>query len=135
TSSGGRKLGVPTAGPRPPIPAPRAAAIWDVLREIHDPEIPALSLVDLGVIRDVRVNGDEAVIELMPTFLGCPALDMMRDEIEARTAALGPTRVESVRDEAWTSDRITDEGRRRLQDSGFAPPPRPAGELIALTVL
>jgi ring-1,2-phenylacetyl-CoA epoxidase subunit PaaD len=109
--------------------------VWDILREVMDPEIPALSVVDLGIIRRVRVEGDDGliVVELMPTFLGCPAIGMMQEAIEQRVGALGPVRVEVVRDEAWTSARITEEGRRRLHDSGFAPPPR--GDLIALTVL
>jgi ring-1,2-phenylacetyl-CoA epoxidase subunit PaaD len=69
----------------------------------------------------------------MPTFLGCPAIGMMRGMIGERLAELGPVRVELVLDEAWTSERITEEGRRKLQESGFAPPPR--GDLIELTVL
>lgn len=100
------------------------AAVWAALDEVHDPEIPAVSVVDLGVIRRVRVDESHIVVELMPTFLGCPAIDLMRDEIAARVGRLGPARVELVRDEAWTSDRISERGRERLRESGFAPPPR-----------
>ncbi len=108
-------------------------AVWQVLSTIADPEIPTLSVVDLGVVRRVRIERDAIVVELMPTFLGCPALSSMRDVIVERVGALAPTRVELVRDQAWTSDRITEEGRRRLRASGFAPPAR--GDVLALPIL
>jgi ring-1,2-phenylacetyl-CoA epoxidase subunit PaaD len=107
--------------------------VWDILRTVYDPEIPTLSVVDLGIIRRVREEDGGIVVELMPTFLGCPAIGMMREEIEQRLGALGPVRVEIVRDEAWTSARITEEGRAKLRASGFAPPPRT--DLLELTVL
>lgn len=109
------------------------AEVWEILRRVEDPEIPTLSVVDLGIIRGVRVGPDAIVVELMPTFLGCPALAMMREMIAERVGRLGPTRVELVRDEAWTTARITEEGRRRLVATGFAPPPR--GDLLELTML
>ncbi len=104
------------------------AAVWAALDEVHDPEIPAISVVDLGVIRRVRGEGGEIVVELMPTFLGCPALEMMREAIVERVGRLGSVRVDLVRDEAWTTDRISEHGREHLRVSGFAPPPR--GDLI-----
>jgi ring-1,2-phenylacetyl-CoA epoxidase subunit PaaD len=100
------------------------AAVWVILREIPDPEIPALSLVDLGMIRRVQVGPGGIVIELMPTFLGCPALYLMAEVVEDRVRPLGPVQVAIVRDEAWSTDRITGEGRRKLAACGFAPPPR-----------
>jgi ring-1,2-phenylacetyl-CoA epoxidase subunit PaaD len=106
---------------------------WALLEEVYDPEIPTLSVVDLGVIRAVRVGDERIVVELMPTFLGCPAIAMMRDEIASRLGVLGPVLVELVRDEAWTSDRISERGREKLRMSGFAPPPR--GEAVALMEL
>jgi ring-1,2-phenylacetyl-CoA epoxidase subunit PaaD len=106
---------------------------WTFLREVFDPELPTLSVVDLGIIRRVREENGGLVVEMMPTFLGCPAIGMMREQIAARLAELGPVRVDLVRDEAWTSERITEEGRRKLHAAGFAPPPR--GNLIELTVL
>lgn len=114
-------------------PSPEVEAVWAILRGIADPEIPTVSMVDLGIIRAVRQEGTETVVELMPTFLGCPALGMMRRLVEERVGVLGPVRVVLVRDEAWTTGRITEEGRRRLRASGFAPPPR--GDLLELTVL
>jgi ring-1,2-phenylacetyl-CoA epoxidase subunit PaaD len=108
-------------------------AVWDILRGIADPELPAVSMVDLGIVRAVRVDGEEIVVELMPTFLGCPAIGMMRDMVVERVGRLGPVRVVLVRDEPWTSARISEEGRRKLRAAGFAPPPRE--DLLELAVL
>jgi ring-1,2-phenylacetyl-CoA epoxidase subunit PaaD len=105
-----------------------AAQVWEALAEIPDPEIPVVSLVDLGVVRDVRVDNGHVHVEFTPTFLGCPALEVMRDEMARRIKQLGAEpKVEVVRDDAWSSDRITPEGREKLRAAGFAPPP-PRGE-------
>ena len=109
------------------------AMIWEILEQIEDPEIPTISMVDLGIIRRVRLDPDGVVVELMPTFLGCPALEMMRDMIKERVGRLGPVGVEIVRDEAWTTERISEAGRRKLHDSGFAPPAR--GRVAELPLL
>jgi ring-1,2-phenylacetyl-CoA epoxidase subunit PaaD len=107
-----------------------AERVWEALGEISDPEIPVVSLVDLGVVRDVEVDSGRVRIEFTPTFLGCPALEVMRDRMEAAVRALGADPdVEVVQDDSWTTDRITPEGRRKLREAGFAPPaPRAAGE-------
>jgi ring-1,2-phenylacetyl-CoA epoxidase subunit PaaD len=100
-----------------------AERIWDALAEIPDPEIPVVSLVDLGVVRDVTVDGDRVHIEFTPTFLGCPALEVMRDQMTEAVRELGAEPdVEVVLDDSWSTDRITPEGRRKLRESGFAPP-------------
>jgi ring-1,2-phenylacetyl-CoA epoxidase subunit PaaD len=106
-----------------------AEQVWDVLAEIPDPEIPVVSLVDLGVVRDVRVEDSRVHVEFTPTFLGCPALEVMRGAMEARIAELGAQpEVEVVLDDSWSTDRITAEGREKLRAAGFAPPvPRSAG--------
>jgi ring-1,2-phenylacetyl-CoA epoxidase subunit PaaD len=103
--------------------------VWEVLAEIPDPEIPVISLVDLGVIRSVDVSRDQVRVEFTPTFLGCPALEVMRDAIGERIAALGAEpEVQVVSDDSWSTDRITPEGREKLRASGFAPPaPRANG--------
>jgi ring-1,2-phenylacetyl-CoA epoxidase subunit PaaD len=105
------------------------AQVWDALAEIADPEIPVVSLVDLGVVRDVRVEDGRVHVEFTPTFLGCPALEVMRDAMAARIAELGAEPdVEVVLDDSWSTDRITAEGREKLRAAGFAPPaPRSAG--------
>ena len=105
-----------------------AERVWEALAEIPDPEIPVLSLVDLGVIRDVEVEGGRVHVGFTPTFLGCPALEVMRDQMAERIRGLGAEPdVEVLTGEGWTSDRITAEGRRKLEEAGFAPPaPREA---------
>jgi ring-1,2-phenylacetyl-CoA epoxidase subunit PaaD len=106
-----------------------AAQVWDALAEIPDPEIPVISLVDLGVIRAVNVSGEQVRVEFTPTFLGCPALEVMRNAMADRIAALGAEpEVQVITDDSWSTDRITPEGREKLRNSGFAPPaPRQNG--------
>ena len=106
-----------------------AERVWAVLAEIADPEIPVVSLVDLGVIRDVAVRNGTVRVDFTPTFLGCPALEVMRDAMAERIRDLGAEPQINVRtDDSWSTDRITPEGREKLRASGFAPPtPRGAG--------
>jgi ring-1,2-phenylacetyl-CoA epoxidase subunit PaaD len=106
-----------------------AEQVWDALAEIPDPEIPVISLVDLGVIRDVAVDGDRVRVEFTPTFLGCPALEVMKRAMEEKVEALDCVpEVRVVSDDSWSTDRISPEGREKLRDAGFAPPaPRAAG--------
>jgi ring-1,2-phenylacetyl-CoA epoxidase subunit PaaD len=106
------------------------AQVWEALGEVADPEIPVVSLVDLGVVRDVRVEDGRVHVAFTPTFLGCPALEVMRDELAAKVAELGAEPdVEVVQDDSWSTDRITPEGREKLRAAGFAPPaPRVDGE-------
>ncbi len=97
--------------------------VWDALAEIPDPEIPVISLVELGVIRDVTVEGERVRVEFTPTFLGCPALEVMRDAMAAQIASLGAEpEIAVIADDSWSTDRITPEGREKLRSSGFAPP-------------
>ena len=106
-----------------------ADQVWDALADIPDPEIPVISLVDLGVIRDVGVENGTVRVEFTPTFLGCPALEVMRDAMAERIRELGGEPEINVRmDDSWSTDRITAAGREKLRASGFAPPaPREAG--------
>jgi ring-1,2-phenylacetyl-CoA epoxidase subunit PaaD len=100
-----------------------ADAVWDALRQVEDPEIPVISVVDLGVVRAVRVEDDRAHVEFTPTFLGCPALEVMRTQMAGRIRALGlEPEVEVILDDSWSTDRITPEGREKLRAAGFAPP-------------
>lgn len=97
--------------------------VWEALGEIADPEIPVISLVDLGVIRDVEVVGRQVRVEFTPTFLGCPAQEVMRDRVAEAVRALGAEpQIDVILDDSWSTDRITAEGRRKLEESGFAPP-------------
>ena len=100
-----------------------AAQVWDALAEIPDPEIPVVSLVDLGVVRDVTVEDGRVRVDFTPTFLGCPALEVMRDAMAERLRALGVEPEIRVRtDDSWSTDRISATGREKLRAAGFAPP-------------
>ena len=104
------------------------AQVWEALEQIPDPEIPVISLVDLGVIRSVDVQNGRVRIEFTPTFLGCPALEFMKRAMEEKVAVLGAQpEVEVISDDSWSTDRITPAGREKLRVAGFAPPaPREA---------
>ena len=97
--------------------------VWDALAEVTDPEIPVVSVVDLGMVRSVELDGERLRVELLPTFVGCPALELIRHAVATRLAGMAAdVRVEMTFAEPWTSERITADGRRKLRDSGFAPP-------------
>ena len=96
-----------------------AAEIWELLEEIPDPEIPVISLVDLGVIRSVDVENGHVHIEFTPTFLGCPALEYMKRAIEEKVPG---AEVQVIQDDSWSTDKITAAGREKLREAGFAPP-------------
>jgi ring-1,2-phenylacetyl-CoA epoxidase subunit PaaD len=104
------------------------AEVWEALAEVPDPEIPVVSVVDLGVIRSIQVDGSRVHVEFTPTFLGCPALEAMQTAMSERVRGLGAeAEVEVVLDDSWSTDRITPAGREKLRAAGFAPPvPRAA---------
>ena len=109
--------------------------IWQTLNTIADPEIPVVSLVEMGIARDVQIDGETIVVTLTPTFAGCPAMHHMREEIAARLHALGAERVDvrTSLNPPWTSEWIGDGARAKLKQFGLAPPPRHSGNLeIAL---
>ncbi len=129
----------PSVGARQPKIMPLEQAVWAALEDVHDPEIPTISVVDLGVVRRVEVGPGRVRVELMPTFVGCPAVDLMRSAVEDRLDGFAP-HVEAVISfaEPWTSERITPEGHKRLRESGFGPPaspPRAADDDRLLPVL
>lgn len=107
----------------------QADEVWRALAEVPDPEIPVVSLVDLGVIKSVEVDGQRVRIELTPTFMGCPALEPMQRALAEKVEELGATaEVRVVLDDSWSTDSITAAGREKLRRAGFAPPaPRAAG--------
>jgi ring-1,2-phenylacetyl-CoA epoxidase subunit PaaD len=99
------------------------AAVRAALAEVADPEIPTVSVVDLGMVERIEASPEAIRVELLPTFVGCPALDAIRDAVVERLARFGrPVEVEFGFRVPWTSDRISDAGRERLRASGFAPP-------------
>ena len=105
-----------------------AEQVWEALAAIPDPEIPVISLVDLGVVKDVQVHGERVHVDFTPTFLGCPALEVMQRAMVRSIEELGvEADVEIVLDDSWSTDRISAEGREKLRAAGFAPPaPREA---------
>ncbi len=102
----------------------RLAEAWRVLDGVPDPEVPAISVRELGIVRDVLAHDDGLEVVLTPTYSGCPATEVIeRSVLEAIDAAgLGPARVSMRRAPAWTTDWISDEGRRKLREYGIAPP-------------
>lgn len=99
--------------------------IYKLLEEVKDPEIPVLSLVDLGVITNVEVEGINVSIEMTPTFVGCPAIDMMKSEIVEVLQRNGIEKVNILVTfrKPWTSDSISEKGKAALKKFGLAPPP------------
>lgn len=106
--------------------SPEQQRAWDAVAGVNDPEIPPLSIIDLGMIVDVSVTGDRATVKMTPTFAACPALDLIRTQIAdaLHEAGFSDARVETVYDPPWTTDRITPQGLRKLKEFGLAPPPR-----------
>ena len=103
----------------------RAGRARQVAAQVLDPEVPVLTIDDLGILRDVRLADDGAVeVDLTPTYSGCPAVEAIEHEVESALAAAGfaDVRIRRVLAPAWTTDRISDEGRRRLAEYGIAPP-------------
>jgi ring-1,2-phenylacetyl-CoA epoxidase subunit PaaD len=112
-------------------------AIWQVLDEVKDPEIPVVSLVEMGIIRQVEIAGETVIVTMTPTFSGCPALHVMKSDIENRLHKEGITAVEvrQVLDPPWSSDWITPEARQKLKQFGLAPPPRHDGNLQEILLI
>lgn len=102
----------------------RVLQAWQVLQGVLDPEVPALSVCDLGIVRKVVAHADGIEVVLTPTYSGCPATEVIeRAVIDAvNDAGLGPARVTLQRAPAWTTDWITEDGRRKLREYGIAPP-------------
>lgn len=101
--------------------------VREALRDVKDPEIPTLSLEELGMVRQIDVEGNHVSIRLLPTFVGCPAVELIRGMVAKRILEIEDVHdvdVTFVMDVAWTSDMITDGGRRKLSEFGIAPPPR-----------
>jgi ring-1,2-phenylacetyl-CoA epoxidase subunit PaaD len=101
------------------------AAIWAALQEVKDPEIPTVSVVEMGMVAAVQVDGPQVHVEMTPTFVGCPALEIIREAVCRNVGAVEGVEGVAVRfvfDPPWTSDRITPAGREHLKAFGIAPP-------------
>lgn len=98
--------------------------VWTILENVMDPEVPVLSVLDLGIVRHVSVNGDEVEVIITPTYTGCPAMDVIKASIQMELLAAGysPVSVKQVLSPAWTTDWMSEGGRRKLKEYGIAPP-------------
>lgn len=103
---------------------PEAAKIWDLAATVVDPEIPVISIADLGILRDARMEDGVAVVTITPTYSGCPAMDTITADLQSAFGVAGyiDSRVELVLHPAWSTDWITEEGRTQLREYGIAPP-------------
>jgi len=107
--------------------------IAQILETVKDPEIPVLSVIDLGVIHLVKLNNQQVYIELMPTYTGCPAMDVIQEDIQKAFLNSNYTaNVKLVLSPAWTSDRISENGRAALKAYGVAPPANASADKAAL---
>lgn len=110
-------------------------SILDILDTVKDPEVPVLSVVELGIVRDVEIAGDAVTVVVTPTYSGCPAMKIIEDDILAALAAhnVANARMRTVYAPAWTTDWMSDAARAKLRAYGIAPPgPRAAEELVVL---
>lgn len=107
---------------------PSVEQVWDWLDAVPDPEIPVISLVDLGIVRAVDWQGETLVVTLTPTYSGCPATSVIEMDVETALRGHGIDKLELRRQisPAWTTDWLTEKGRAKLEDYGIAPP-QPAG--------
>lgn len=110
---------------------------WAVTAQVLDPEVPVLTIEDLGILRDVREVDGQVRVAITPTYSGCPAMDAIRDDIVAALAEQGydDVRVDFVLSPAWTTDWMSDQGKRKLREYGIAPPqPRANDGVVSLTL-
>jgi ring-1,2-phenylacetyl-CoA epoxidase subunit PaaD len=98
--------------------------IWSILEEVNDPEVPVLSVIDLGIIRDVKKNGGQMEIVITPTYSGCPAMDVIRTNIRMELLQHGYENVAitTILSPAWTTDWMSEAGKEKLKQYGIAPP-------------
>jgi ring-1,2-phenylacetyl-CoA epoxidase subunit PaaD len=107
----------------------RTEGAWRALADVLDPEVPVLSVLDLGIVRDVIEAGDGALeVTLTPTYSGCPATEAIEAAVLAALQPLGPVRIKTRWAPAWTTDWISDDGKRKLREYGIAPPGHLVGQ-------
>jgi ring-1,2-phenylacetyl-CoA epoxidase subunit PaaD len=108
--------------------------VWTWLGEVPDPEIPVISVVDLGIVRDVAFEGDECVVTITPTYSGCPAMEVIAESVidALRARGLQKVRLKSQLSPAWTTDWMSDAGKAALKGYGIAPPVEQAIDISGL---
>lgn len=104
--------------------------ILNLLSEIPDPEIPVITIKDLGILRDVEIKNDLVIVDITPTYSGCPAMKMIEDQIreELHKAGIEKVKVNHVLTPAWTTDWISDEAKEKLKKYGIAPPEKTSSD-------
>lgn len=109
-------------------------AIWDILSLVEDPEIPVISVVDLGIIRDVREEEGKIVVDITPTYSGCPATQVIDEAVKEalRDAQIDPFETRTVLSPPWSTAMLSDAGRQKLKDYGIAPPADESTDKLAL---
>jgi ring-1,2-phenylacetyl-CoA epoxidase subunit PaaD len=112
---------------------PEETALWAELEKIPDPEIPVLTIVEMKIIRAVRVEGERVVVEMSPTFVGCPAINHMQEEIRRRLSSMGvkDVRIDMTFSPPWSTDMLGPETLEKLRIYGIAPPPKTGTDLAA----
>lgn len=105
-------------------PVSSESEIWALLKDVNDPEVPVLSILDLGIVRNVKVDGDKIIITITPTYSGCPAMDVIAMDIRLKLIEKGYRNVvvQQQLSPAWTTDWMTEEGKKKLKAFGIAPP-------------
>jgi ring-1,2-phenylacetyl-CoA epoxidase subunit PaaD len=101
-----------------------ADQVWSILENVLDPEVPALSVIDLGIVRDTKISGEDIEVIITPTYTGCPAMDVISTNIKMELLANGFRRVKitPILSPAWTTEWMTEKGKNKLKESGIAPP-------------
>lgn len=107
---------------------PSCETVWQALRQVEDPEIPVLNIVEMGIVRDVTIAANQAKVTITPTYSGCPAMDAIATSIATQLQVLGlaEVQVKTVYAPAWTTDWITEDARQKLKAYGIAPPTKKA---------
>ncbi len=108
--------------------------IWQILEQVKDPEIPVLTVIDMGIIREINLSGDQLEVVITPTYSGCPAMNMIEVDIKAvlQESGFQNVKVTSVLSPAWTTDWLSEEGRKKLKAYGIAPPAESSKDKNAL---
>lgn len=104
--------------------SPKEKKIWSIFGTVADPEVPVLTILDLGIVREVKLNGDDIEIIITPTYTGCPAMDMIAMNIRLALAEQGykQVKITSILSPAWTTDWMSEAGKEKLKQYGIAPP-------------
>ncbi|HNQ60885.1 MAG TPA: phenylacetate-CoA oxygenase subunit PaaJ [Bacteroidia bacterium] len=109
--------------------------VWSILEEIPDPEIPVISIVELGITRDVHIDGDSVTVDITPTYSGCPAMGVIEKDIIGKLKAAGVEnpKIKVVYSPVWTTDWLNDEAKEKLRKYGIAPPEKASHDKSLLT--